>query len=195
MAQQGGVCGCKARLCREGLWNPVAELASLLHFRCAALLPVHLSTHARTRARILRPPGTLVHPNVPLPCLCGQASGLTTARRTREGLPWPSSDTLLPPGAHPPPYQQESELTTAQRTREELVVRMFAAPAWGASRRQCELVDAARALEGQAAEVRVAQGQGRAVALPQGSRRQACAVQLVWRVNTQLPFSPDWPCR
>lgn len=48
---------------------------------------------------------------------------------------------------------QGSELDSAQSAREELVARMFAAPAWGASTRQAELIGAARTLEGQAGEV------------------------------------------
>jgi hypothetical protein len=48
---------------------------------------------------------------------------------------------------------QEGELSAARRDLESLVERMFAAPAWHASRRMVELAEASRSLEAQAAEV------------------------------------------
>ena len=50
-------------------------------------------------------------------------------------------------------WLQASELAITQQQLMELVERMFSSPAWRASPRQTELVEALQALEAQSAEV------------------------------------------
>lgn len=124
-------------------------------------------------------PGTALLP--PRPCRPVQ-----TAAQPRQTL------SCQPPYLSPPlpcTPTQESELATAQRTRDELVVRMFASPAWAASRRQNELVDTARALDAQAAEVR--RGRAASSVARAGGVRQCCRARLLGR----WLFAAGWPSR